>query len=230
MEDEWDLIWSKKTGLTDYEAKWYNFLSIFKDSKYVLEVGCGSGRGLAEFNNVVVGIDISKKAIKKSKETLSDKNAFLVIGDAKNLPFKENAFDFTVSSGLIEHFKNEDKDDEKMVDEMVKVTKRGGKLLISVPNTFCVWYTIAKPILYSLKLYPYHDESSYNFLELENMLKSRYLKVIKSHGLQLFPHSFTGFNRIYPKWLADIFDKVESNVGPINKVFAFAVICLGEKQ
>jgi protein-L-isoaspartate(D-aspartate) O-methyltransferase len=65
----------------------------------VLDVGCGKGFLLYDLTNVVSGIevyglDISDYAINNSKEEV--KNS-LKVGNATNLPYKDNEFDFVYS-------------------------------------------------------------------------------------------------------------------------------------
>jgi ubiquinone/menaquinone biosynthesis C-methylase UbiE len=228
MEKKWNALWKNKTGLTDFEEKWYKFLGGFSSKKNVLEVGCGSGRGLRVFRNNATGIDFSSKALDRAKTELAGKNVKLVKGDARKLPFKEREFDLVFSSGLLEHFKNGKREDQKILDEHIRVAKRGGTVIISVPNTFCPWYVLAKYVMSLFNKYPYPDERSYNILELKNMLKSRGVENLKSAGLQLFPPSFTGWSRIYPKFISRFFDKIETLLGPACHPFCFDIICWGE--
>jgi len=79
----------------------------YKDNK-ILEVGCGIGTDLIQFARrgagYVVGYDITPKSVKITKNRfelygLRLKGKFL-IGDAENLPFKDNCFDFVYSFGV----------------------------------------------------------------------------------------------------------------------------------
>lgn len=70
-----------------------------KPGDRILDVGCGKAFLLYEFTQVVpgcevVGIDISSYAVENAKEEV---RPFLQVGDAKSLPFDDNAFDFVVS-------------------------------------------------------------------------------------------------------------------------------------
>ncbi len=101
----------------------------------ILEVGCGDGflsRELAENieNARVFGIDLSKKRIERAKR--KNGKAVFSVGDATNLRFKDNSFDLTIASEVLEHIP----DFKKAVEEIKRVTKKDGKILVSVPNEF----------------------------------------------------------------------------------------------
>lgn len=65
----------------------------------ILDIGCGKGFLLYEMKLLIpdleiCGIDISTYAIENCKEELSD---FLHVGNANNLPFADNSFDYVFS-------------------------------------------------------------------------------------------------------------------------------------
>jgi len=65
----------------------------------ILDIGCGKGFLLYDFLKVIPdaeihGIDISKYAIDNSKEEIRDQ---LQVGNATNLPWKDNTFDLVIS-------------------------------------------------------------------------------------------------------------------------------------
>jgi SAM-dependent methyltransferase len=96
----------------------------------ILDVGCGKGLFLfyCQSRNLdVVGLEISKKKIKEAK-TIT--NRFLVLGDACNLPFKEEVFDNVVAFDVIEHIKNP----LKAIEEMSRVLKFKGKAFFHIPR------------------------------------------------------------------------------------------------
>ena len=224
--NEWNKVWKKRSGLTDYESKWYNFLKKFSDADSVLEVGCGSGRGLKVFNNFTVGLDKSRESIRLAKGGYCTK--CLILGDAMHIPLKEKSIGAVISSGLIEHFKKT-RGDKKILNEMTRVLKENGKIIVSVPNSSCFWYVGAKFIMTILKKWRYPNENSYTYSELKSIFKKLELGKIKIIGLQLFPPSYDGFRRIYPKKLAIVFDKIEGGVGKLNSLFAYAIVGVGEK-
>ena len=102
----------------------------------LLDVGCGLGHfcryiKARSIDLEVTGMDFSKFSIKKAKE-LSDKinmDIDFVVGDAQELPFEDNLFDYVISSDVIEHLDNPD----KHLMEMKRVLKKGGQATILTP-------------------------------------------------------------------------------------------------
>jgi len=78
----------------------------------------------------VGGGDIGISRFIEDKITICDigfsenvhKNVYPVVGDARNLPFDDNSFEYVVSSDMLEHISKEDR--EKVVSEMIRVAKK----------------------------------------------------------------------------------------------------------
>lgn len=104
-----------------------------KDAEITLDVGCGSGivtRDIARLTKGrVIGIDGSSDLIKVAVNVLKDyENVVLCIGSAGRLPFSNNTFDIVTCNLLLMWVDNP----QKVVNEMTRVTKPGGKLLASL--------------------------------------------------------------------------------------------------
>jgi demethylmenaquinone methyltransferase/2-methoxy-6-polyprenyl-1,4-benzoquinol methylase len=97
--------------------------------KRVLDIGCGEGL-ITERIGVdrAVGLDLSKEALKEARRRLP--RAKLVLGDAQNLPFKDNSFDAAVCSEVIEH----NPEPGKILKEAARVTKPNGKIVVTIPD------------------------------------------------------------------------------------------------
>ena len=70
----------------------------------ILEIGCGVGYG-ANFissNFKVVGLDISKDALREARKY---EHIHWILGDGTSLPFKDESFDAVISLQMIEHIK-----------------------------------------------------------------------------------------------------------------------------
>ncbi len=99
----------------------------------VLEVGCGTGftteeiaRRVGEEN--VVAVDLTPEQMEKAVRRFDD--AEFLRGDAENLPFRDSVFDASISAGSIEYWPNP----QKGVQEMARVTKSGGRVVILAPR------------------------------------------------------------------------------------------------
>jgi SAM-dependent methyltransferase len=102
----------------------------------VLEVGCGTGvldRWLARRTakaHRVTGVDINPYLLQEAsalarQEGLEGEIEFRE-GNAESLPFSDNTFDITMSVTVIEEV-----DADRMLAEMVRVTKPGGRVAVS---------------------------------------------------------------------------------------------------
>ncbi|MEM5881860.1 MAG: class I SAM-dependent methyltransferase [Candidatus Aenigmatarchaeota archaeon] len=95
-------------------------------NKKIIEIGCGTATQLSGFknDNFLVGVDFSKNMIKNAKEYIKRKklNVCLIIADARNLPFKNDSFDFVFSIATIHHIKKR-AERIKALNEMIRISK-----------------------------------------------------------------------------------------------------------
>ena len=98
-----------------------------------LDAGCGEGYGTKLLSSAVkkiVGIDIDKKIIRKASKKYAGGNCAYQHYNGKTIPFADNYFEVIVSFHAIEHIKN----DIGFIDEMYRVLKNNGRLIITTPN------------------------------------------------------------------------------------------------
>ncbi len=103
--------------------------------KRVLDMGSGVGtfsRYLAERGADVVAADFSAVAIEYAKDVILKDlpNADAVVADIHAIPFDDETFDLTICSSTLEHVV----EPKLAMSELARVTKRGGVLLILLPN------------------------------------------------------------------------------------------------
>ena len=94
----------------------------------LLDCGCGEGHLLKKLNGEKYGIDVASIALKRAKERNPD--AKILKGDITNLPFDDGFFDVVTCSEVLEHIPNY----KTAISEIIRVTKEGGRMIISVPN------------------------------------------------------------------------------------------------
>lgn len=104
-----------------------------------LDVGCGAGlitMRLAERGAVALGIDGSPAMIRAAGEMAGPKAVhgieFRVVPTVEKLDFRDASFDGLLCSSVLEYLDQPD----VALDEMHRVLKPGGHLLISVANRF----------------------------------------------------------------------------------------------
>ncbi|MGJ8585907.1 MAG: class I SAM-dependent methyltransferase [Marinosulfonomonas sp.] len=101
--------------------------------KDVLEVGVGTGLALPGYNKdlSVTGIDFSHDMLAKAQGKVQDLNLQHVKAlrqmDARNLDFPDNHFDFVAAMHIVSVVP----EPERVVAEMTRVCKPGGKIVIT---------------------------------------------------------------------------------------------------
>ncbi|PCH96564.1 MAG: bifunctional demethylmenaquinone methyltransferase/2-methoxy-6-polyprenyl-1,4-benzoquinol methylase UbiE [Bacteroidetes bacterium] len=128
-----DILWRKKAigKLKNHQPK------------TILDVATGTAdlaiEALSLKPEQVTGIDISVKMLEVGKKKIATKKLesqiHLEVGDAENLPFKDESFDAVMSAFGVRNFENL----EKGLQSMNRVMKKGGMVVIlefSKPKTF----------------------------------------------------------------------------------------------
>jgi len=105
-----------------------------KKGSIVLDVGCGLGRNIEIMTNIakeIIGIDNNKRLFKEIKKRLSRfKNVKVFLEEAQKIHFKNNTFNYTICMGNT--FGDFGEDKLKILKEMKRVTKKGGRIIVSV--------------------------------------------------------------------------------------------------
>ena len=112
-------------------AKWSKvatFLSSLPSGSLVLDAGCGNGKYL-DLNRdcFFIGCDISPSLIK----ICSDRGHEVLVADAVNLPYRTGFGDAAISIAVLHHLSTEHRR-QKAIEELVRVVKKGGLVLITV--------------------------------------------------------------------------------------------------
>ena len=202
------------------------------NNKKILDIGCGhghllkylSGRGAKTY-----GVDISDVALKVAGH--NSPKSKLVTGEGGKLPFNDNFFDYIICIETAEHFLNI----QKAFNEMYRVIKKGGVLILSNPNYFNT-AGILKLLLEKFNFYPkntfapfsnWKRQSNENFVTIFNLKQ----KLIKSgfivfdqftynllHGLIPFISVNWTFYRFWPiRKLRHIVERARY-IFPLNKM------------
>jgi len=112
-------------------AKWPKvaaFLESLPSGSVILDAGCGNGKYLGlNPSCFFIGCDISHPLIK----ICSDKGQEVLVADAVNLPYREEFGDAAISIAVLHHLSTENRR-KKAIEELVRVVKPGGFVLITV--------------------------------------------------------------------------------------------------
>jgi len=141
--DDFDVRHSREDAIHNYHDTLRHEMILkeilpIKDGEVILDAGCGSGDLFVKIaahcskHNQLYGIDVSKPNILKVKEKLvGNKNAEVMAADIKSLScFGNSTFDKIVCSEVLEHIE----EIGAAVSEIKRVCKKGGKVVITVPN------------------------------------------------------------------------------------------------
>jgi len=153
-------------------------------------------------------IESAKEIVKRELPEHIAKKIHFSVADAANLPFKDNSFDISMSFSTLEHIPDE-KQRQEAFREMARVTKRGGCVIITVPNKLnflayrrssrlqnqgdCPygyegWYTPSelKRILIQNGLQPvYFASSAGDYSELPLQVSRIYSFIVRRFGLRM---------------------------------------------
>jgi len=125
----------------------YEYAKEFVNDKNVLEIGCGSGYGskfLSQFAKSITTVDIDKDSLEYAKKNNSNSNieyinANILEGINKN----DQSYDIAISFQVIEHIYS--KDSGKFLNEIKRLLKPDGKIIITTPNRKFRLYPFQKP-------------------------------------------------------------------------------------
>jgi ubiquinone/menaquinone biosynthesis C-methylase UbiE len=127
-----------------YHAKWIRhqkILELIKEfvptkESILLDIGCGPGflaQDLAKMQYRGFGMDTSNQMIELASNLFIEsdqENWSFLLGDAEDTQFQDGEFDCIIASGVIEYMDS----DFKMLEEMNRLLKPNGYLIINVTN------------------------------------------------------------------------------------------------
>jgi SAM-dependent methyltransferase len=103
-------------------------------SPRILDAGCGTGRNLIEFARLgpAEGVDLSPQAVEFCR-----RRGLTGVREARieALPYEDGRFDLVLATDVIEHLP----DDGAALDELLRVTAPGGRLIVTVPAYRWLW-------------------------------------------------------------------------------------------
>ena len=223
-EEVWEALWGREHIKSDYSLKYIEFMKDFvsglEPGSRIIEVGCGTGQTLELFSEEhnTTGIDISANALRHARGRCDNPT----LADMFHLPFKDESFDLVYNSGVIEHFP--DPENTNAVREMARVTKKGGCIVIIVPNSGCIWYRVWKYLAYVVSSFEFGYEEDYSVARLKRVVTEADpdLKIEKFFGLQALCPLATNKTELLSEGLREKIGKFEK-ILPKKEYYGYAV-------
>jgi ubiquinone/menaquinone biosynthesis C-methylase UbiE len=124
-----------KANEEKFRREYLDLLTI-KNGDHVLEVSIGTGGNIPFLpaGASYFGLDLSIGMISKCRRNLKKWNhqVELALGEAENLPYKDNSFDCVYHMGAFNFFN----DKTRAINEMIRVAKPGAKIMILDENEY----------------------------------------------------------------------------------------------
>ncbi|MDO0932856.1 methyltransferase domain-containing protein [Streptomyces sp. DG2A-72] len=108
-------------------------------TRTILDIGCGDGTAAATTapllpGHRIIGVDWSQDALKRAHTRIP----YTLRAELNSLPFRDSSADAVLFSEVIEHLV----DPDAALDEIRRVLRPGGHLMLSTPN-LAAWYNRA---------------------------------------------------------------------------------------
>lgn len=130
--DEFCSIFPEEINSYDFRVKAVLEFLGGPSNKKILDLGCGKGRFSRKIKDYgflnIIGVDPSIELIKIAEK--NNKDIKFIQASATGMPFKNNEFDFLICVETLEQIPNT----EKAIQEMARVLKPGGKVLVIDKN------------------------------------------------------------------------------------------------
>lgn len=188
-----------KTDLYDEAVSTYGLMPLFRQ-KY----------------EHIIGTDLSfEVAFAAQRRMTADQFDWhgTVVADVRKMAFKANSFDLVLSHSTLDHF-NDKKDIIVSLNEIFRVLKPGGSLIITLDNP-------SNPIIFLRNLLPYRLLKSLGIIPYHmgvTLFRSELLNILESIGFTVYNNTCIGHSpRILLIWIGHILYRTSS--GRMNKYF-----------
>lgn len=104
-----------------------DFLEIIPENSIICEIGSGNGKNLQKKNCINLAFDLCPEFCKITKK----KNIESIISNNLNIPLKTSSVDYVLSIAVIHHLSTHERR-IKAIEELIRILKPNGKLLIQV--------------------------------------------------------------------------------------------------
>jgi ubiquinone/menaquinone biosynthesis C-methylase UbiE len=143
--------WNKTPLFISEEERYSTYPWLYEAAEFkqhageqILEIGCGTGCDLLQFAKHgahAIGIDITPEHLRLARKRVQGL-AEVREGDATNLPFRDESFDYVYSHGVLHHIEAP----RRVVEEIFRVLKPDGRFNVHVYSLWSYYtlYTLLK--------------------------------------------------------------------------------------
>lgn len=207
ISNTWDSVWNE-SRILDWDKDFISQL-VYKTVRSeigntrglkILEAGCGTGRISLKLGNnkaTITLIDSSPKALEIAQRFAKEQDgqAYFTRNSIFNISFKNRSFDIVWNVGVLEHFLP---DEQRIIlNEMLRICKNEGKVIILVPYSKAVLYRIGKWSREKLKLWKVGHEIPLK--TLKHLIPGNNCVLVKEYFLGISEQTFLlpkGFKKI----------------------------------
>jgi len=192
----YDSVFDMKRGI---QSKWH-WLKFLKFKKFLLpkdqhlDIGCGPGTFIGNYSyGNSTGIDIANSQITYAKKKYGANCKFIHVKPDTHLPFEDQSFDTISMIELIEHLS--DDQNNILLNEVKRLLKKDGKLLLSTPNYGSAWPILEK-LVNNLGKVSYSEQhiNHFNKKILSDLLKKIGFENIKVESYLFLAPFFASVN------------------------------------
>lgn len=250
QDERWDEIWSEKRRATSGRMGAFLARDIVHRTVSgilrreipepaglsVMEEGSGTGLvslGLAEHGATVFLLDKSDEALAFSSEKFTEARRDHLATQASilDLPFRDGSFDVVWSGGVIEHFTFEQQ--VRILTEMLRVTRPGGKAIVIAPSAGARIYGRAKAYADSRKAwqpgYEVPIASLGDVAEGARALIAREYRTGLLAELHFLKYYFGDSRRLRMAW-AGLVEITSRILYPLNSLPGYLLVSVFEKE
>jgi SAM-dependent methyltransferase len=128
--------WDTQFGDDMPAYQWAVDVLAIRPGAVAVDVGCGTGRALPALRaavgpaGAVVGIDLTEQMLRAASGLGRDRDAALVLADARSLPVRDGVAAVVFAAGLVHHLPDADAG----LTELARITAPGGQLALFSPS------------------------------------------------------------------------------------------------
>ena len=209
---EWEVL------IIARESHWDEFFNV-KEGDKILDAGCGLGEYTIfslKKKAKVWAFDYSVEMVNLTRELVerySLKAEKISVDSITHIPYEDEFFDQVFCLAVLDHVNDEAR--SSGIIELGRVLKKGGRLVIDVPNRYAYHWRFVFYIMRIFKLYPKGDIHFFTPFEINKILKNNGFKKIKTLGLTILPP----FSGIYTTNLQRLTFLPEFIIKPLDRIY-----------